>query len=163
MLDFTLSVLDAGLELLLLVVEFVLKRQEMLIEGDTITEKRFIATSLVLLVNLLIFQELDLSLHSGDLLVKVQDNVVMDDFRLPGLFLSSSQLFDFVGGLLKVGVTFEFLVNDGTSCSLINIIIGRGKLDAASGATSASASSCSAFINQNFKLDIEKLSIADSN
>ena len=48
-------------------------------------------------------------------------------------------------------MTFEFLVNDRTSCSLVNIIIGCGELDAPGGTTATS--SCSAFINQKIKLD----------
>ena len=83
-----MSVLDACLEFLLLVVELVLKRQEMLIEWDSISEKRFIATSLVLLVHFLILQELDLGLHGGDLLMEVEDDVVVDHVGLASLLLS---------------------------------------------------------------------------
>ena len=68
-INLILSVLYASFELLLLVVELVLEGQEMLVEGDAVAEERFIATGLVLLVDLLIFEQLDLALHSGDLLV----------------------------------------------------------------------------------------------
>ena len=58
----------------------------MLVQGDSVTQKRFIATRLVFLINLAILKEFDLVLHSGNLLVQVQDNVLVDSISLAILF-----------------------------------------------------------------------------
>lgn len=58
-LNFVLGLLDSCLELLLLVVKLVLQGQEVLIQRNTVAKERFIATCLVLLVNLLVLQQLD--------------------------------------------------------------------------------------------------------
>lgn len=49
----------------------------MLVERDSVTKERFIATGFVLLVDLLVLEELDLLLHGGDLTLQV-----VDDFSL---------------------------------------------------------------------------------
>jgi len=67
--DLILCVFDSVFEFFLLVVELVFQGQKVLIQGNTVSQKRFIATCLVLLVDFLIFQKFDLRLHSGDLLV----------------------------------------------------------------------------------------------
>ena len=59
--------IDLFLEVSLLIVEFVLQGQEMLIEWNTITKERFIAACLVLLINFLVLKQLYLSLHNGNL------------------------------------------------------------------------------------------------
>ena len=128
-LDLSLSIPHFLLELLLLVVEFVLKGKEMLIKRDSVTEKRFIATGLILLVHLAVLEEFDLLLHGGDLLVQIQDDIVMDSISLTISLLSSGKLTDFVRSLLQFGVTFEFLIDDRASVALVNIVIGGGKLD----------------------------------
>ena len=48
----------------------------MLVQRDTVAEERFIATGFVLLVNLLVLEQLDLSLHDGDLTLEVVDDVL---------------------------------------------------------------------------------------
>lgn len=127
-LNLRLGILDFSLELLLLVVEFVLEGQKVLIQGDAVTQKRFIATRLVFLVDLAVLEELDLVLHRGDLLVQVQDDVFVDGIRLPIFFLALGQRLDLVGGLLQLGVTFEFLVDDRPSVPFINVKVARCKL-----------------------------------
>ena len=73
-----LGVLDSGLEFLLLVVEFIFKRQKVLIKRDAVAKQRLVSTSLVLLVNFLIFEQLDLRFHRCDLLVQIDDDIFMD-------------------------------------------------------------------------------------
>ena len=51
----------------MLIIELVLKSQEVLIKRDSIAEKRFIAACLVLLVDLLVLEQLDFGLHDCDL------------------------------------------------------------------------------------------------
>lgn len=80
--DLLFLVSDSSFELFLLIVELVLKSEEMLIERDAIPQKRFIATCLILLVHLLSLEQLDLSLHSGDLSLQVQDDLVVDSIGL---------------------------------------------------------------------------------
>lgn len=101
-LDFILRVLDSGLELLLLVVELVFKRQEVLVERDAIAQERFIPTRLVLLVDLLVLEQFDLRLHRGDLLVQVQDDVFMDAFRFAVFVSPRCKLLYLVCCLLQV-------------------------------------------------------------
>lgn len=67
---------DLIFQITLFIVEFVLEGQEMLIQGNPVSQKRFIATSLVLLVNLSLFEQFDLSLHSGNLFLEIQDDFV---------------------------------------------------------------------------------------
>ena len=69
---------DTLLHLLLLVVEFIFQSQEVLIERDAITEQGFVPTSLILLIDFLLLQQLDLGFHSSDLLVQIQNDVVVD-------------------------------------------------------------------------------------
>jgi len=139
-LNLVFSILNACLKFLLLIVELIFECQEMLIQRNTITEKRFIATCLVFLVHLLVFEKLDRCLHGGDLLVQVKDDIIVDFSLLTNHLPTSRQLLNFVSGLGKVGVTFEFLINDGASGSLIDIIVGRGKLDVACGGSTATTS-----------------------
>ena len=70
-LNLVLCILDSCLQLLLFVVELVLKGKEMLVQGDAVSQKRFIATRLILLVDLLVLKHLDLVLHGGDLTMQV--------------------------------------------------------------------------------------------
>ena len=74
----------------------------MLVKRDAIAQKRFVAASLVLLVNFTVLEQLDLSLHRRDLLVQVQNDIFVDDIGLTSAFLSSGKLLDLVGGLLQV-------------------------------------------------------------
>lgn len=120
-LDLGLRIPDFRLKLLLLVVKFVLEGQEVLIQRDAVTQKRFIATRLVFLVDLAVFEELDLVLHRGDLLVQVQDDVFVDCTRLPIVLLALGQRLNLVGGLLQLGVTLEFFVDDRPSVPFINV------------------------------------------
>jgi len=101
-LNVVFGILNARLELLLLVVEFVLERQEVFVEGNTVAKKRFIATGLILLVDLLVFEELDAGLHGGNLFVEVQNDVIVDLALLPYIFSPGLQLLDFVGGLRQL-------------------------------------------------------------
>ena len=77
-LNLILSLLDSRLELLLLIVKFVLQGQEVLVQRNTVTQERFIATSLVLLVDLLVFQQLDRRFHCRDLSLQVRDDLTPD-------------------------------------------------------------------------------------
>ena len=133
--DLLLSVPHTAIQLLLLVIELVFERQEVLIEGDTVAQERLIAIGLVLLVDLLVLQQLDLGLHGGDLLVEVQDDVVMDGIGFSASLPLMSRLFDFVCRLLKVRVTLEFLVDDWASRTCINIEVPTCKLDIACSST----------------------------
>ena len=145
-LDLLLSVPNTALQLLLLVIELVFERKEVLIERDTVSQERLIAIGLVLLIDLLVLQQLDLGLHGGDLLVEVQDDVVMDGIGLSAPLPLVSRLFDFLCRLLKVRVTLEFLVDDGASCTGIDIEVPTCKLDIACSSTAAcSRSSYSAY------------------
>lgn len=101
-LDIVFCVLDACLELLLLVIELVLESQEVFIERNAIAKKRFIATGLVFLVYLLVFEEFNAGLHGGDLLVEVQNDVIVYLTLLTFIFPPGLQLFDFVSGLCQL-------------------------------------------------------------
>ena len=59
----------------LFVVEFIFQSEEVFVERDTVSEKRFIARSLVLLVDFSVFKQLYFGFHSCDLLLKVVDVV----------------------------------------------------------------------------------------
>ena len=143
--DIGLCVLDLSLEFFLFVVKLVLQSQEVLIQRNTVSQERFIATSLVLLVNFLVLKELDLVLHCGDLLVQIENDVVVNGFRFAALLLALSQRLDFVCRLLQVRVSLKFLVDNGACCSLINVIVTRCVLHIAGrGSTAASCSSYSA-------------------
>ena len=145
-LDLAHRVLNLSLELLLFVVEFVFQGQEVLIERDAITEKRFVAASLVLLVDFAVLEQLDLGLHRGDLLVQVEDDVVVDDVGLTAALLSVGQLLNFVRRLLQVRVTLELPVDDRSGGSLVDIVIVSSILDVACGAgAGASSRSYSAY------------------
>ena len=117
----------------------------MLIEGNTVSQERLIAIGLVLLVDLLVLQQLDLGLHGGDLLVEIQDDVVMDGIGFSAPLPLVSRLFDFLCRLLKVGVTLEFLVDDGASCTGIDIEVPACKLDIACGCAATCSRSYSAY------------------
>ena len=145
-LDLAHRVLNLSLELLLFVVEFVFQGQEVLIERDAITEKRFVAASLVLLVDFAVLEQLDLGLHRGDLLVQVEDDVVVDDVGLTAALLSVGQLLNFVRRLLQVRVTLELPVDDRSGGSLVDIVIVSSILDVSRGAgAGASSRSYSAY------------------
>jgi len=48
----------------------------------------------------------------------------MDGSFLAVHLAAGRQLLDFIGGLCKVGVTLELPVDDGSSVTLINIVVG---------------------------------------
>ena len=140
-LDLILSILHTRLQLLLLIVKLVLQCKEVLIQGDTVTQKRFIAACLVLLVNLLILEHLDLVLHGGNLAMQVQNDVFMNGIRLAVFLPPRRQLLDLVSGLRQFRVALKFLVKDGTGSPRVHIEVIRCKLDVASLSASAPASS----------------------
>ena len=63
--------------------------------------------------------------------MQVQNDLIMDGSLLAVHLAAGRQLLDFIGGLCKVGVTLELPVDDGSSVTLINIVVGCGKLDVA--------------------------------
>ena len=138
-LDLILGILDASLQLFLLIVKLVLQGQEMLIQRNAIAQKRFIAASLILLIDLLVLEHLDLILHSGDLPVQVQDDILMNGVSLLILLLPGGQLLDLVGSLSQVRVALILLVDDGAAGARIHIEVVSGELDIACAAFSASA------------------------
>ena len=140
-LNLILGILNTRLELLLLVVELVLESQEMLIQRNSISQKRFIAASLILLVHFLVLQQLDGGLHRRDLLVQVEDDLIMDGTLLSVHLFPSSHLLNFVSSRCQVGVTLVLIVNDGACSSLINIIVSRCKLGIACCGTTTVATS----------------------
>ena len=101
-LDFALSSSDSLLEVFLLVVEFVLQGQEMLVKRDAVTQERFIARGLVLLIDFTVLEQLDLLLHGGDLLVKIEDDILMDGLSFSASFLVGGERTNFICGLLEV-------------------------------------------------------------
>ena len=113
----------------------------MLVKRDSIAKKRFIAACLILLINFLVFEHFDLGLHGGDLLVQIQNDILMDHISLPIFLLPACECSDFVRSLLQVRVTLEFLVDDRSRGSLVNIVMTRGKLNVASLCCSTSWSS----------------------
>ena len=147
-LDLILSSFHSSSQLLLLVIEFVFESQEVFIERDTVTEKRFIATSLILLVDFLVLEHFDLGLHGSDLLVEVQDDIIMDHICLSILLLPASKLSDLVSGLLQVGMTLKFLVDEAGS-SLIDVVVSGSILDiGGASCLLSSSSSYSAYSNK---------------
>ena len=130
-LDVVLGLLDAGFELFLLVVELVLKSQEVLVEWNTVPQKRFIAASLVLLVNLLVLEQLDRSFHRRNLPVQVENDVFADGGFVHVCLFTRRQFLNLVGGLGQLRVTFEFPIDDWSGCPLINIVVRRRKLHVA--------------------------------
>ena len=144
--DLLLSVPHTAIQLLLLVIELVFERQEVLIEGNAVSQERLIAVGLVLLVDLLVLQQLDLGLHGGDLLVEVQDDVVMDGIGFSAPLPLVSRLFDLLCRLLEVRVTLEFLIDDRASRTGIDIEVPTCKLDIACGCAATCSRSYSAYI-----------------
>ena len=140
-LDIVLGLLDAGLELFLLVVKLVLKSQEVLVKWNTVSQKRFIAASLVLLVDLLVLEQLDRRLHSRNLPVQVENDVFTDGGLVHICLLSCRQFLNLVSGLGQLGVTFEFPINDWPGIPLINIVVCRRKLYVARGGRSTATTS----------------------
>lgn len=131
-LNLILGILYTRLKLLLFIVKLVLEGQEMLIERDSVPEKRLITTGLVLLIHLLVLEQLDLRLHCGDLLVQVEDNVFVDDIFLSISMAPRLQQLSLFGGLCQVRVTLELAVNDRASGACIHIVVSCSKLNVAS-------------------------------
>jgi hypothetical protein len=71
--DFIFHSFDLLPEEVLFVVKFVFQSQEVLVEGDAVSQKSFIAAGLVLLINLFLLEQLDLVLHINDLFLEVED------------------------------------------------------------------------------------------
>ena len=103
----------------------------MLIEWNTVAQKRFIATCLVLLVDLLILKQLDRSFHRRNLLVQVENDVFVDGTFLAVHLPPCRQFFNFVSGLGQVRVPLEFSINNWAGRPLINIVVRRRKLHVA--------------------------------
>ena len=118
-------------QLFLLVIELVLKSQKVLIQRDSISEERFIARSLVLLVDFLVLEQLDLSLHRCNLLVQVQNDVFVDDIALLAPLLPLVNLLHLVSSGGQLGMTLVLLVNDGARRPVVDIEIVRGELHVA--------------------------------
>ena len=128
-----LGVLDSGLEFLLLVVEFIFKRQKVLIKRDAVAKQRLVSTSLVLLVNFLIFEQLDLRFHRCDLLVQIDDDIFMDQGLFSALVALCGRSFYFVCSGSKFRMTFKLLVDDRSCGSRVNIEICRSESHIAGG------------------------------
>lgn len=62
----------------LFIVEFILKSKEVFVERDTVSEERFIAGSLVFLINFSVLKQLYFCFHSCDLLLKVVNVVELE-------------------------------------------------------------------------------------
>lgn len=101
-LNILLHCTDTLLHILLLVVELIFEGQEVLIQRNAIAKQSFIATSLILLVDLLLLQQLDLGFHRGDLLVQIQNDVIVDHICFSAPFSLSRHFFDFISCLLQV-------------------------------------------------------------
>jgi len=84
-LDFTLDFLVHRLQSLfpgiLFVIEFVLKSQEMLVQGNSVTKQSLVTGRLVFLINFAILEHLDLTLHDGDLSLE-QESVGLVELSL---------------------------------------------------------------------------------
>ena len=116
-----LGVFDSRLEFLLLVVKFIFKRQKVLIKRDAVAKQRLVSTCLVLLVDFLIFEQLDLRFHRCDLLVQIHDDVFMDKGLFSALIALRSCSFYFVCSCRKFRMTFKLLVDDWSCGSRVNI------------------------------------------
>ena len=62
----------------LFIVEFILQSKEVFVERDTVSEERFIAGSLVLLVDFSVLKQLYFCFHGCDLLLKVVNVVELE-------------------------------------------------------------------------------------
>lgn len=84
-LDFTLDFLVHRLQSLfpgiLFVIEFVLKSQEMLVQGNSVAKQSLVTGRLVFLINFAILEHLDLTLHDGDLSLE-QESVGLVELSL---------------------------------------------------------------------------------
>ena len=126
-LVFVLGVLDSSLKFLLLVVEFIFKRQKVLIKRDSIAKERLVSTCLVLLVDFLIFEQLDLRFHRCDLLVQIDDDILMDKRLFSALITLCGCSFYFVCSCRKFRMTFKLLVDDWSCGSRVNIEVCRSE------------------------------------
>ena len=101
------------LERALLVVELALQGEEVLVERDAVAQKRFVTRSFVLLVDLAIFQKLDLRFHSSDLLLQIADVLLLNLLASGSICLPLNRLLLCFGLALEVGAAFELLVGNG--------------------------------------------------
>jgi len=68
-------------QLVPLIVELVLKRQEMLVEGNAVSKEGLITARFVFLIDFPVFEQLDLMLHQHYLLLHVQDILFLEVLR----------------------------------------------------------------------------------
>jgi hypothetical protein len=93
---------DLLLQVVLLIVEFILKGKEMLVKRDTVPKESLITASFVLLINLAVLQKLDLRLHQHNLSLHVQNVFLFESFGSLVLSLLMSSLLMHVVIALQV-------------------------------------------------------------
>jgi len=129
LLIFFLKLENILFEVMLLIVEFVFKSEEMLVKRDTVTQESLITACLVLLVNFTVLKKLDFSFHQNNLSLHVQDVLLFE-------MLSHFILLEFITlplllfmTALEVWIAFKFLITN-SSMSIIFSSIARGKVAA---------------------------------
>jgi len=84
----------------LLIVEFVFKGEEMLVEWDAITQEGLITASFVLLVDFTVFKKLNFGFHQNNLSLHVQDVFLFEMLSdLVLIFIMNSLLLLFMTSL----------------------------------------------------------------
>lgn len=84
--NFSVSLLHVLFQVIVLIVVLVFECKEVFIKRNSVLEKRLVATGLVLLLDLLVFQHLNFEFHHGNLLVQIENDVI---FQLCILFFLS--------------------------------------------------------------------------
>lgn len=100
----------------LLVVELILEREEVLIERNAVPQQCFIAGGFILLVNFSLLELFDLMFEDVDLLLEIEPILVLEvsHFIIRCSFLRPLRLL--VEITLQIGVALELLVRNASIC-----------------------------------------------
>lgn len=98
--------------IILLVVVLILQSQEVLIEGNAVSEEGLVARRLVLLVDFSVLEQLDFVLQQHCLLLQVQDVLLLQSLRHLVLLFSQGPFLGLLVGPLQVRVALVFLVSN---------------------------------------------------
>lgn len=113
---------DVLLKFVLLIVEFVLKGEEMFVKWDAVPQERLITASFVLLVDLAILQQLYLGLHEHYLPLHVQDVLFLEVLSDLVLILLMRPLLLLFVTSLEVRVALELLIPDRSMLVILTCI-----------------------------------------
>ena len=103
------------------VVELVFQSQEVLVQGNSVSQQGFVARGFIFLVDFSVLEQFDLMFHYHNLFLEVKDQLLFQAFGHLALSPLGNFLLLLVVFGLQIGIAFKFFVDEAS--------VGIGKSD----------------------------------